>query len=609
MRRTHFAGLGVALGILAAVYLSTLQTIPNGSSHYYMIDVGETQIVLNEWGTLHATGYPLYVISGNVLTDGLTAFGLSPIVAPALVSLVWGLFALALIYLLAHHLTGHVWLAAAMAILFGLTRTLWIHNIIAEIYSFTLLLLVLLLILALWKYPIPHRIYWLAFIGGLAIVHHRAIAISIPALLYATWPYFQSQRKRLPRLIGISLLLGLLGLIQYLYLYLRAQAGAAWVYGQPSTLQGLWDEFIGTEAARFIGPPDSLTALIDNFNLVNEVLLRDLTLPSILLGIAGLIIAIKKSETRRTGITLLLSGGLAYIFHVVWYRDILSALILPITLSLAFGWLFAAKALLAVWQQRQRLAQVIIFAVGVIMAATLLWLNGGFMRTLTTNPTGLETIELLEQAPPNATVMLAWGPRYFAAAIGKLYQNELQQVNVINDKDDLAQIVIQNQLVTPEYTFFNQPLDWWQQQLGQSVYLQAAAPYLIEISTAPTQAETSLEGITIMDEALTCKARRVILDVTWATESVPNEDLSVFVKAFDDAGNVIAQADQFAPVYGWRPLTKWTAGEQIRDIYPMEVSPTQIDVIRYGMYRTTDDGSFENVSEYVVPVDCRTTDS
>ena len=67
MKRNFLTGLVIALGILAAVYLSTLQTIPNGSSHYFMIDVGETQIVLNEWGTLHATGYPLYVITGNLL--------------------------------------------------------------------------------------------------------------------------------------------------------------------------------------------------------------------------------------------------------------------------------------------------------------------------------------------------------------------------------------------------------------------------------------------------------------------------------------------------------------------------------------------------------------
>jgi hypothetical protein len=55
--RNHtIAGFAVVLLILLPFYLITLQTIPNGAEHYYMIDVGEMQIVLNKWGTLHATG-------------------------------------------------------------------------------------------------------------------------------------------------------------------------------------------------------------------------------------------------------------------------------------------------------------------------------------------------------------------------------------------------------------------------------------------------------------------------------------------------------------------------------------------------------------------------
>ena len=68
--------LGAALAILLVAYLPALQTIPNGSEHYFMIDVGETQIVLNRWGTLHATGYPLYVMLGSTAVAVLRAFGI-----------------------------------------------------------------------------------------------------------------------------------------------------------------------------------------------------------------------------------------------------------------------------------------------------------------------------------------------------------------------------------------------------------------------------------------------------------------------------------------------------------------------------------------------------
>lgn len=49
---------------------------PSGGDHFYMADVGETQMVLNLWGTLHGTGYPLYAIIGNVVADASKALPL-----------------------------------------------------------------------------------------------------------------------------------------------------------------------------------------------------------------------------------------------------------------------------------------------------------------------------------------------------------------------------------------------------------------------------------------------------------------------------------------------------------------------------------------------------
>src|SRR3982751_5934340 len=104
-KRTLFTvlGLGAALAILLVAYLPALQTIPNGSENYFMIDVGETQIVLNRWGTLHATGYPLYVMIGSTGVAFLRAFGVGAAAAPAVVSLFWGLITLTLLYVLALH--------------------------------------------------------------------------------------------------------------------------------------------------------------------------------------------------------------------------------------------------------------------------------------------------------------------------------------------------------------------------------------------------------------------------------------------------------------------------------------------------------------------------
>ncbi|HRF93707.1 MAG TPA: hypothetical protein PLZ51_00870, partial [Aggregatilineales bacterium] len=82
---------------------------------------------------------------------------------------------------------------------------------------FGLLIGALLLVIALWKTPIRGRMYWLAFIGGIGVAHHRAIAMMIPALLIAMLPYFWEHRREMPKMVIISLLLGCIGFVQYLY--------------------------------------------------------------------------------------------------------------------------------------------------------------------------------------------------------------------------------------------------------------------------------------------------------------------------------------------------------------------------------------------------------
>lgn len=585
--------------VLLAAYLPTLQTIPNGSDHYYMIDVGETQVVLNVWGTLHATGYPLYVMSGNVLTAAFRLLGAAPAVAPALVSMLWGFVALGLIYTLALHLTGRVAASAAVTLLYGLTRTVWIHQVIAEIYSFGLMLLALLLLLALWRGNIRGRIYWLALVGGIGVAHHRALAMVAPALLFAVWPEFTAQPRRIPRIVLLSLMLGLLGFAQYAYLPLREWAGGAWAYGEPGTWAGLWAQFSGQEASRFMGVPSTLDGLWANIALVNKVLITDLTLPGLLLGVAGLLLAGRLPRYRRPALALLLSELVAYAFHIAFYRDILSALILPVTLSAAFGWLLGAAALMA---RYQRVGGLLAGGAAALLAATLWTQNQPFIDGLTENPTGLETIELARETPPGAALMLAWGPRHFAVGFAKDVLGELSDIRLVDHKADFAALVAEGRLVTPPYTFYNQPIAWWQERLGSEVFLRAAAPNLVEIDTTPEM----VEGVTALDALETsveCRDDTILLRVTWAAPEMPAEDWSVFVHLLDESGALLAQADQSAPVYGWRPLTTWLPGEAIRDIYPLP-RVQGAAAIRFGLYHQLADGTFKNEVEHRVVVAC-----
>lgn len=653
----HVLGFGLVLLILLPIYLLTLQTQINGAEHYFMIDVGETQAVLNVWGTLHATGYPLYVMVSSGLVALLRdVFGLSAAAAPAVTSLIYGVMALGLFYALVIRVlatsyrlpastenlsansdqlsaadearlvpTNHSILFAVIAtICFGLLRTVWIHSVIAEIYAFGLVILLALLWIAtppfgnrtrhassLQEGGHKSRIYLLALIGGIGVFHHRAIIMVAPALLVAVWgDVWHPAAKRLSRLLRalvLSVVIGLIGFLPYLYLPVRANADALWVYGDPGTWDGFWDQFTGREAARFIGTVQGWDGLLTNVGMVNGVLITDLTLPGLIAGLIGLLVALANPFRRRIAVILILNGLVPYLFHVTYYTDILSALILPVLVSIALGWALLVEWMFVMfsgWRPMSPAATPTIVGAAVLLGAVLVVQNFPFIRDLTTDPTGLETIALAEQAPHGAALMLDWGPRYFAVAFAHDVEGKLEGITPVDHKADFPAIVQAEQpLLTPEFTFYNRPVSWWAERLGRPVYLHAIAPRLVQISTQPEQAVVTADRIAVGSEQVMCSADSIRLDVAWIGPEPSVRDYSVFVHLLDAEGNILAQADQAAPVYGWRPVSGWLPGEIVRDVYAVE-RITGAVALRYGLYYQAADGAFVNDLERRVEVVC-----
>jgi hypothetical protein len=599
-RSAWLIGLIVPLGAAAL----TLQTVINGSDHPAMIDVGETQIVLNVWGTLHATGYPHYVIAASALTALLRAIGIDAVTAPALTSWLFGALTLLLLLYLLTRLTGSAWIAAATTAVYGLTRTLWLHHSIAEIYAFTLLIVVGLYALALPAAPIRWRVGWLALLGGIGVAHHRAIVTLIPALLIAAWPDVRPALRRPLHLIG-TLALGLIGFAAYIYLPLRAQAGAAWIYGEPGTWPGLWDQIIGREAARFIGAVTDFHSLLVNLRLVTGTLIDDLGggmvgVGLIAAGLIGLIAAVRAPGSRRAGLAVLVGGLSAYLFHVFVYTDVLAALIQIVTLSLALGWAWLMQAIASAAPRLRPAIAIAALAAGIALIAA----HGPAIHALTHDASAEATIALAADAPPGSTLMIAWGTRHFAVGFARDVQGRLPGIALVDHKADFAALIDAGPLVTPDYTFYDRPAAWWAAQIGAPVTLSAAAPHLIAIRREPElAADLPFAGIGVLEAVLTCEPTRLRLDLVWAAADVPQRDQAVFVHLLDATGAILAQADQSAPVYGLRPLTGWRAREIIRDSYALP----RLDAaarIRYGLYAQRADGSFDNTLERSISVEC-----
>ncbi len=90
------------------------------------------------------------------------------------------------------------------------------------------------------------------------------------------------------------------------------------------------------------------------------------------------------------------------------------------------------------------------------------------------------------------------------------------------------------------------------------------------------------EAIVLAGYELSADSGTIDLKLYWQPESIPSEDLKVFVHLTDAAGNIIAQRDAI-PAGGGRPTQTWVTGEVIADEYRIPVDG-QVESVWVGMY-------------------------
>ena len=251
---------------------------------------------------------------------------------------------------------------------------------------------------------------------------------------------------------------------------------------------------------------------------------------------------------------------------------------------------------------------LVVSALMLAFAAYLVSLNAPFIRDLTTDPTGQIAIERVSHLPPNATVMIPWGVHHHAVGFARDVLGIRPDLGLVDHKADYAAILGSSRLFTLSDVFYNQPISWWEERIGQRLYLTAPAPYLVEIATQPRVARVDglapIDGVIALGYGVVCHpepttgTQSIALYVDWYTASVPERDLSVFVHVTDTDGSMTT-ADQSAPVYGLRPLTTWTENEIVADVYPLEWHDAT-NLVTFGLYEQLPSGEFRNTVEYSI---------
>ncbi len=601
----------MALGVMMlSLYCCTLQLHVNGSRSPYATDVGEIQNALPRWGTLHFTGYPQYSLIGSVLVTILHWVGVPPAPAASLFSALWGGLVVALTFEVARELGARRLPSAGAAIVFGLALSFWVDASLAEVHTMTMAFTAgsMLAGLRFARTGSKRDLLWLAFLCAQGVVHQRAVVFIAPAVLVLVWGRWRTVWKNAWSIVGHAVC----ALATYLYLPIRAWTGAQWTFNAPGTWRGFWGLVFDTKAGRIVRLPADAAEFWGRLRTVAALLSQDLPWLALGLGIAGLVILVRRGRLQAAvSLTMLIVVHLG-VTTVIWEgrtSDALLAVKLPAIWACAVGLAFIAPAGHARWPQGAWAAAALSLVVylGAYHAPQVLAIT----RDRSSEGV-IQRVSALPLTDEPTTIWMPWGHDYWALRYAQTYRGELQGLTIADHNASIESIIASGQrLVTAQETFYVFPTSWFEERLGR-VYLSSPSFGLVEIRTAPMQGVLT-PGATLLGNGVAAASATVArqgegqlaVTVQWLVVDIPGADYAVGVHLVEQTPtgaepNVLAQADSQHPVYGWYPTSRWSSGELVTEHYlltvPLGSHPTQVRLFMY----THDDTGFHNTNAVVL---------
>jgi hypothetical protein len=609
--------------VAGLLFLSTFQTVVNGSESPYATDVGEIQNALPRWGTIHWTGYPLYTGLGSLFVTLLRWIGVPPAAGASLFSALWGVVAVGLLVALLQELDVSGPLAALGGLVAAASTSIWMDASLAEVHTLTVVFTLATLLYAVHFGRSGQRrdFFLLILFSSQGVVHQRAVLFLAPAVAMLVLRQWREMWRGLVPALALSLLAPL----TYLYLPWRVQQGATWVFGTPGTWQRVMTMLLDNRAERIVSWPEEAVEWADRLVRAFAVTASDLSPGLLALGLLGVLtLAVAKRWREALGLML---AWVPYLLltAVIWIGRVGDAQLaahLPVTI-LAAGGLALLAGLLSRWSKWGRPAATLALA-GVVLF--LVVRNRPRVLEVTRDAGSEAVIATVEQvAPPPGsrpvTFMALWGNDYWALAYAQAFQGRLPGLDIVDHNASFKTILASgNRLFTLSKTRYRRPISWWDELLGP-VYLSSVAPEIVEIARKPPVSPADVGPGPALDlgDGMWIRAARLSsledgklrLAVYWQADRQPVRDYSVAVHlvAHDPprgAEDILAQADSSHPVYGWYPTSRWSSGEIVRDDYRI-VMPEGPEVahpqaVRVALYYVNDAGEFVNSPWLSVPV-------
>lgn len=414
----------VFLGVFA-LYLRTMPpTVLDGDS-------GEFQYMAYILGVPHSTGYPLYILLAKLFTFlpfGDVAYRVN------LFSAFFAALSAPLVYLTTRRLVANRWACLLATLLFAVTPSMWGSAVETKPYSLHLFIGVLALFFALrWHQEgKASDFYGFALACGLGLANHIVFRFLAPAFLVFLW----LDRSRLNRaLVGRAVLLGLLPLVLYAYIPIRANQLIAQQDPANKELYGRDDAMVkGTVTAYYNNTPQGFFALVSGFDniykfdvksplestnrvdLTTTLLLQQFNLAGLGLALAGAWVCYRRD---RRVFALILGIALSNGFVAFYLKGISTVFYFSLTYLILAVWIAFGIEALFDWAARLRASprRIVSLAASPAMVMPVLFLLplsaliANFPRLDESNNYGPRNyaLEILHQdLPQNAVVIAPW---------------------------------------------------------------------------------------------------------------------------------------------------------------------------------------------------------
>ena len=523
-------------------------------------DAGEFQLVLGTFGVAHPPGYPLYTLTGGLFARLIPLGSLAD--RANLFSALSAALTLALLGRTVRIETRSAWAGLVAAGVLGASASFWTTATQASIRPFMALFTILLIAAALAyrralreDHPRRARKALIAFglAGGLGITHHASLvfvgAVLALALLAADPAVIRRPRRWLP---GVAA--AFVGILPWLYLPLRAQAGASLAPASLTTWDGFWAHVLARGFAGDLFYYHTLPAIGARLGLMGQVLA--LQWQAVILVLAAGATALAAWRDRWLLLALGGAFGLHTLVTATYHAPQTVEYMIPAYVCLAalVGWAVAALCPLrgGKWLSAFAVGAAI---VGIVGSAWPTWISlRAYQRR---DPTQQATQTVLENAPPDATLLANW---HQATPLWTL-----QQLDGLRPDVDVRYVAPGQEPI----------LETWAQLIGAApaspptltcsyypeVFRQTGRTFSAlatcwRIGSVPDTPETTpplaaYPDLTLLLGTWPASARAgEAMDVvlTWLPETALDYGtLTTFVHVLDAEGNVVAQVDAPLP--------------------------------------------------------------